>query len=82
MGLLRYYPEIDKVPASGQDITLPFMTSVVQTLYPDYPITSVQNNWKIWVIAQNFHEKIALTRRTVSILTASYLEAICQGNRL
>ena len=73
MGLLPYYREIEKVPASGQGITLPFMNSLVNKIHPDYQIASIQNNWKTWGIAQEFDENTALSRRTVSILTDKIL---------
>jgi len=73
MGLLAYYPKIEKVPASGQGITLPFMMSVVQILNPDYLVASIQTNWKSWGIEQEFDEKTPLDRRTASILTDKIL---------
>ncbi|NNE76849.1 MAG: FAD-dependent oxidoreductase, partial [Pricia sp.] len=33
-GLLPYFPEIENLPASGQGITLPFITSVAQIVHP------------------------------------------------
>lgn len=72
-GLLPYYPELEKLPASGTGITLPFITSVVQIIDPDYPITAIQENWRNWNIEQDFDEKTALNRRTVSILTDKVL---------
>ncbi|MFH6602783.1 FAD-dependent oxidoreductase [Maribacter algicola] len=68
-GLLPYYPEIEKIHASGTGVTLPFITSVVQIIDPDYPISSIQESWTSWNIAQPFDEKTSLNRRTVSILT-------------
>jgi len=72
-GLLPYYPELEKIHASGSGITLPFITSVVQLINADYPITSIQENWESWNISQEFDEKISLNRRTVSILTDTIL---------
>ena len=72
-GLLPYFPESEKVHASGAGITFPFITSVVQLINPDYPIASVEENWKSWHIAQEFDEKTPLNRRTVSILTDKLL---------
>jgi len=72
-GLLPYYPELEKVHASGSGITLPFITSVVQLINPDNLITSIQDNWKSWNITQEFDEKTSLNRRTVSILTDNML---------
>ncbi|WP_339338339.1 MULTISPECIES: FAD-dependent oxidoreductase [unclassified Croceitalea] len=73
-GLQPYHPEIKNVHASGAGITLSFITSVVQLINPDYPITSIQKNWKSWYIEQPYGKKLSLNRRTVSILTDKILD--------
>lgn len=77
-GILPYYPELEKVPASGIGITLPFIISIVQVINPDYPTTSIQKNWKSWYIEQPLDEKTSLNRRTVSILTDKILNPFQQ----
>lgn len=84
-GLLPYYPELEKIHASGQGVTLPFITSVVQSIDPEYPITAIQKNWTTWGIQQEFDENKPLDRRTLSILTDKVLnpfaiEVNFQGN--
>jgi hypothetical protein len=83
--LLPYYPELEKIHASGQGVTLPFITSVVQSIEPGYPITAIQKNWTTWGIQQEFDENEPLDRRTLSILTDKVLnpfamEVNFQGN--
>lgn len=72
-GLLAYYPVLEKIQASGLGVTLPFITSVVQSIDPEYPITSIQKNWTTWGIQQKFDENEPLDRRTVSVLTENIL---------
>lgn len=72
-GLLPYYPELKNMNASGKGITLPFISSAVKTINPNYSLTSIQENWKLWNIEQGFDEKTALNRRTISILTDTIL---------
>lgn len=86
-GMLPYYPELQKIPASGAGITLPFITSIVQIINPEYPITTIRENWENWNIAHAFDEKKELNRRTVSILTDTILnpfdmEIDWQGNHI
>jgi hypothetical protein len=72
-GLLPYYEEVEKVPASGQGMTLPFFISTIQNLISDYPLKSVEENWDSWHIEQDFDTSLPLNRRTVSILTDKIL---------
>ena len=72
-GLLPYYPDIEKIHASGEGIKLPFIISVVQTINPEYRANTVQDHWKAWNIDQEYNEHTELNRKTVSILTDSIL---------
>lgn len=73
-GLLAYHPDLKNVPASGEGISIAFITSVVQKISPDYPITDIEKNWNNWQIKQKFDEKLSLNRRSVSILTDKILQ--------
>ena len=68
-GLLPYFPELEKTPASGAGITLPFITSIVQLVQPDYPMETIKQKWDDWHIHQPLNEDTELNRRSVSILT-------------
>ncbi|WP_343487499.1 FAD-dependent oxidoreductase [Allomuricauda sp. d1] len=72
-GLLHYYPKLEKVHASGAGMTLSFFKSLTQLIHPDYPISSIQENWRDWNIEQEYDEKISLNRKTISILTDKVL---------
>lgn len=72
-GLLPYYPELEKIEASGQGVKLPFLTALVQIIFPNNPISSIKKNWKNWGIEQEYDENLSLNRRTISILTDNIL---------
>ena len=72
-GLLPYYPEVEKVPASGAGITLPFIISSIQTITSKNHATSIEENWDLWNIKQDYDTATPLNRRTVSILTDKIL---------
>jgi len=72
-GLLPYFPELEKIAASGAGITLPFITSIVQVIQPETPLANIQMQWSNWGINQTFDEKTELNKRTVSILTEKLL---------
>ncbi|MET2984600.1 FAD-dependent oxidoreductase [Aureibaculum conchae] len=71
-GLKSYY-EVEKIPASGDGVTLGFIQDVIVKIKPEYNIETVKNNWKNWHIKQGFDKNKALNRRTVSILTDKIL---------
>lgn len=73
MGLLPYYPQLEKTPASGAGITLPFFTAIVQLVQPGYPVGIIKQKWEDWHITQTLDETTELNRRTVSILTDKVL---------
>jgi hypothetical protein len=73
-GLLPYFPELEKIHASGGAVTLKFVNEVVQIIRPDYPLKSIQEQWKLWHIEQELDEKSALNRKTICILTDKILE--------
>jgi hypothetical protein len=66
--LLPYYPEIEKIHASGAGVTPNFVQQLVEKVNPDYTWGSVQNSWKSWNIHQEYNENTQLTRRSISIL--------------
>jgi len=68
-GLLPYFPELEKTPASGAGITLSFITSIVQLVQPDYPMETIEQRWDDWRIEQPLNKHTELNRRSVSILT-------------
>ena len=72
-GLLRYYPKLDKWPASGTGVTVSFITSLLNAIEVPYAPTSIEANWKSWGIERDFGNDEALDRRTVSILIDNIL---------
>lgn len=67
-GLLEYFPQLDKFPASGKGVTLGFLEGIFSAIGKDYDGDTVERNWKAWHIDQAFSEENPLNRRTVSIL--------------
>lgn len=67
-GLLPFYPEIEKIHASGAGITPKFVQQLVEKIKPDYQWSSVQNQWESWDVHQEYNENAKLTRRSLSIL--------------
>jgi len=74
MGLLPYFPQLEKTAASGAGVTLPFITSIVQTIQVQTPIANIQKQWTNWGITQAYDKTTELNRRTISILTDTLLK--------
>ena len=72
-GLLPYYPQLEKTAASGTGLTLPYVTSVLETIQPDTDTSITQQDWIDWGIDQVFKDNTELNRRTISILTDTLL---------
>lgn len=72
-GLLPYFPQLEKIPASGAGITLPFIHSIVKVLRTEYPIEEIKEQWNNWQIDQNLDDATELNRRSISILTDKVL---------
>lgn len=72
-GLLPYFPQLEKMAASGAGLTLPYITSVLETIQPKTDTSITQQDWTDWEIDQAFNDNTELNRRTVSILTDELL---------
>lgn len=73
MGLIPYFPHLEKMPASGTGITLPFITSIVHTIHTESSIPNIQKQWNNWGITQTYDNKTELNRRSISILVDKLL---------
>lgn len=74
MGLLPYFPQLEKTAASGAGITLPFLISIAQTIQVETSIDNIQKQWTNWGITQAYDNTTELNRRTISILTDTLLK--------
>lgn len=72
-GLLPYYPELEKMHASGAGITLSFIKTALKTIKKEDSSVAILQQWNQWGIEQAFSETDPLNRRTVSILTDKLL---------
>jgi len=68
-GLLPYYPELEKVDASGTGITLEFIDGLVKQFEKDALHHTVVKNWLDFYKTKSVDEKSPLNRRKVSIIT-------------
>lgn len=73
-GLLPYFPELEKVHASGSGIKLSFLRSLILKVEPKFSIDAINTNWKSWGISQDYDESISLNRRTISLLIDEILK--------
>lgn len=72
-GLLPYYPEIDKLHASGTGATLVFIGHLLEKIDTAHSLDSVQKDWKSLGIHEEYNENMPLTRRSISILIDTFL---------
>ncbi|WP_422082419.1 FAD-dependent oxidoreductase [Ulvibacterium sp.] len=72
-GLLPYYPEIEKLHASGAGTTPVFIGQLLEKIGTNYAWDSIQKDWKSWNIQQEYDGNTPLTRRSVSILIDALL---------
>ena len=67
-GLLVYYPQVDKIAASGKGVTVSFLEKLFKTLGKNVSASEMDQKWSEWPIDQSFSKENPLNRRTVSIL--------------
>jgi len=68
-GLLPYYPDLIKTPASGKYLTVEFFEKILDAIAPEKRQDVSLTNWELWDIKQTYDAETPLNRRTVSILT-------------
>jgi len=67
-GLLPFYPELERIPASGTGLTLKFISKIIKNLKAEFSLATINENWQVWGLEQKYDETIFLNRRTVCIL--------------
>jgi hypothetical protein len=72
-GLLPYFPQLEKMAASGAGLTLTYLASVLETIQPKTDTSITQQDWTDLGINQPFSETTELNRHTISILTDTLL---------
>ncbi|WP_339713763.1 FAD-dependent oxidoreductase [uncultured Kriegella sp.] len=68
-GLIPYYPEMEKIAASGAGITLKFMNEVIFSLGKNRSASAIQKKWASFYSLQDFGKLAPLNRRQISIIT-------------
>ncbi|TMM58568.1 FAD-dependent oxidoreductase [Maribacter algarum] len=68
-GMLPYYPELEKIPASGKAITLEFLHAVMNELDGFASYSGLVKDWFDFYKTKPFDVKAPLNRRKVSIIT-------------
>ncbi len=72
-GLLPYFPELEKVHASGSGITLKFIDDAIETIDKNRPNSAILKKWSRFYNLQDFDKTSSLNRRKVSIITDEIL---------
>ncbi|MCQ0113067.1 FAD-dependent oxidoreductase [Zhouia amylolytica] len=67
-GLLAYYPELEKIDASGRGVKIAFLSNLFKVLGKELNPTELQSQWNDWEIEQPYSEATALNRKSVSVL--------------
>ena len=68
-GLLSYYPEITKIPASGTGITLKFMEKVIESIAEATSSTDIKKKWNGYGMLRTLDPSRKLNRKQVSLIT-------------
>lgn len=73
-GLIPYYPELEKIAASGAGITLKFMDKAILKLEKKPSTSAIQKKWTSFYSLQDFDKLAPLNRRKVSFITDDILD--------
>lgn len=73
-GLLDYYPKVKTIQASGYGVTITFLLDLLSAIGNNTSLENVQTNWSEWHLEQPFSLKMALNRKSLSILLDKILD--------
>lgn len=73
-GLLPYFPQLEKLPASGYGVKISIFEKIMETTDQSFSLANLEKHWKDWGIAQNFHPDTEFNRESVSILVDKLLD--------
>ncbi|MFC4097347.1 FAD-dependent oxidoreductase [Euzebyella saccharophila] len=73
-GLLPYFPQLEKLPASGHGVKISFLEKIMETMDQSFSLASLEKDWNDWGIFQTFHPDTELNRESVSVLVDKLLD--------